>query len=105
MVREATEVVEDGPGSGQLGVEAAPGGFYVVEVGAGPAAHPVDDGARGLTSLGEAVVDAGWDLGMDRAVHQAVALQVAQGLGEHLVADALDPGVEFGEAQGPLRGR
>lgn len=41
---------------------------------------------------------------MHRAGHQAVALQAAQGQGEHPAADALDAALQFGEPDGAVRG-
>jgi len=39
---------------------------------------------------------------VDGASHEPVALQLAQGDGEHALADAIDPPAQLGEAQCPV---
>lgn len=43
-----------------------------------------------------------WDGGVDGAVEEAEVLQPAQGLGEDLGADALEPALELSEPLRPL---
>jgi len=47
---------------------------------------------------GEAVLDAGWNLGIDRAFDQAIALQVVELPGEHALAHAGDRPTKLREA-------
>lgn len=82
------------------GVEAAAGGLDVTEVLVGPAAHSVDRRPKALARPGEGVFDPRRHGGVHAALDQTVALQHAQILGEHLVADALDLVPQLAEAQG-----
>src|SRR3954470_14066317 len=88
------------PPTAPSGVEAAAGGLDVAEVLVGPAAHAVDRGSQGLARLGEGVLDPRRHGGVHHPLDQAVALQHAQVLGEHLVADTLDLVAQLTEAQG-----
>jgi hypothetical protein len=48
---------------------------------------------------GEAVLDAGWNLGIDRAFDQAIALQLVELPGEHALAHAGDRPTKLREAK------
>lgn len=69
---------------------------------------PDPDTAEGLAEReaegGEVVFDAGWDDGKDGAGDEAVGLHLAEGLGEHFLADATDEIAETGEAEAAVLG-
>jgi hypothetical protein len=50
--------------------------------------------------MGSRVADLGWDLGVDLAVHQSVALELTQLQGEHLLGDRGDVPAQFTETAG-----
>ena len=54
-------------------------------------------------AVGEAVLDAGWNLGIGRAEDEAVGLQRLQRAREHLLADALDVAPEGSPALRAVR--
>ena len=97
----------DAPGSEDSGglvvlavvVGGAGCGDFVLVV-FGPVDEGLDGGVEGGAEGGEGVVDAWGDDGVDGAGDEAVAFELAEGDGEHAVADALDVAVEFGEAEG-----
>ena len=96
-------------------VVALAGLLQLGQVGAGPLAegpHGLDERVPQLRQL---VFGAGRNLGIDMARDQTIALQLAQGLGEHLLADAahlpvqvpvalLAAGEEVDQQGGPLVG-
>ena len=53
--------------------------------------------------LGESVVDLGGNRGVDRAVHQPVALQTPHRQGEHALRDAADGALQLTETQWTVR--
>ena len=53
--------------------------------------------------LGEPVVDLGGNRGVDRAVHQPVALQTPHRQGEHALGDAADGALQLTETQRTAR--
>jgi hypothetical protein len=55
-------------------------------VGLGPTGERPDLAGGLLAQLGERVVDTGRDYGVRLAVHEAIALEGLEGLGEHLLA-------------------
>ena len=65
-----------------------------------PAAEAVQGFDESAAETGEGVFDLGRHDGVDGAPHEAVALEAAQGLGEHFLGDAadlaLEPGVTLG---------
>jgi len=60
--------------------------------------------AEAVAERGEAVVDVWGDDGVDGAGDEAVGLHLAEGLGEHLLADVADELAELGEAEGAVFG-
>lgn len=53
--------------------------------------------------LGEPVIDLGGNRGVDRAVHQPVALQASHRQGEHALRDAADGALQLTETQWTVR--
>jgi len=54
---------------------------------------------------GQAVVHTGWHLGMNGAGQNAIPLQIAQVIGEHLLADAIERTLQIGETPRARRQR
>jgi len=69
-------------------------------------ADPRTDAANGLSQAlaqrREAVVDARRDGSVHAPRYQTVAFQLAQGLGQHLMADAANPPLQIRKAHFPL---
>lgn len=67
---------------------------------------PVSEGGEGLTEgvaeCGEFVLNSWWHLVVHGAEDNSVALEVAQGFGEDLSADAIDGLAESAEPQWPM---
>ena len=74
----------------------------VAEVVEGPADEVVDVGQERTGAVGEFVFHAGRHLGVGVAQHEAVGFEVAQDLGEHLLRDVGDGGLDGLEAHGLL---
>lgn len=71
----------------------------------GPSAGRVDWNEQRLAQCREVVLDAAWRRGQRAAGDQAVGLQSAQGLGEHLRADSADVLAQLAVAVRPLAER
>src|SRR2546429_5218970 len=73
------------------------------------AVRPCGERDQGLVQLpghlGRGVLDLRWDGRVHGTGDQAVALQIAQGKGEHPAADPLDGAFQLGEPYRPLGGR
>jgi len=87
------------------------GGFVGVEVVAGfryfrqvrrPLGERVEERGEAAAERADVVLDAGRDLRVVRAGDQAVALQLAQALGEHLRRDHPDPPLQLDEPLPPV---
>jgi channel protein (hemolysin III family) len=81
------------------------GGQYVIHVRLGPGFQGADQIEQTHTEFRQRVVDSGRDDRVHGSRDQAVALQSAQRLGEHLGAHPVDPFRQLGVALRPLRER
>lgn len=68
----------------------------------GPAAEAVQRFDESAAEPGEGVFDFRWHNRMDGAPNEAVALEAAQGLGEHFLRDAADLALELGITLGAV---
>src|SRR3954447_12367015 len=64
-----------------------------------PLDQAVDGLLEGLAEDGQLVIDSGWDDGVHRALDEPVALQLAEGQGEHALADPVDLAEQLAETQ------
>lgn len=84
--------------AGILLAVAEDGGHVVL----GPVGEGADDGEEGAGTVGQGILDAGRDFGIDRAADVAVGLEGAEGAGEHFLRDVGDATAQDGEAEALL---
>src|SRR5262245_63622807 len=82
-------------------VVAGPGAGDVVPVVAGPVDQRGDRVEQAGAQPRELVVDPGWHHGVHRAGDEAIPFELAQGEGEHPLADAVDLPAQLAEAPHP----
>ena len=75
----------------------------VLPVSQGPVGQRPQQMRQARPHLGEPVVDLGGNRGVDRAVHQPVALQTPHRQGEHALGDAADGALQLTETQRTAR--
>ena len=68
----------------------------------GPHPDAAESAAEAETEIGELVLDARRDDGVDGSGEEAVRFHLADGFGEHFLADAADEFGEPGEAEGSV---
>lgn len=85
-------------------MEGSPGLFDSVVVFFGPDPDAAEGLAEAQTQIGQGVVDVRGDNGVDGALDEAIAFHLAEGFGEHLLADAAGQLAELGEASGAVFG-
>ena len=71
-------------------------------MGLGPVPHPAKGFAEAAAEVGQPIFDLGRDDREHLSVDEPVALHRAQGLRQHLLADAGDQPRELGEAAGAM---
>src|SRR5205823_10449788 len=81
------------------GIHESGGTQDLLGVDHGPFHQRQQEGGQFAAALGEAVVDPGRDHRLGLPVHQPVALQGPQRLGEHLLTDALRAAAQLAPAQ------
>lgn len=84
-------------------VAAGSGGLDLAVVFGQPLGERADGGPQALAELGQFVLDAWGDLGVDGAGDDPVAFQVAQGEGERVQGDTRGPVVQDAEDNSLVR--
>jgi signal transduction histidine kinase len=78
-----------------------PGLFYLWQVSGGPLAQRREHRRETPAKFGDLVLHPGRYLGVVAALDEAIALELAQPLGEHLRGDGAEPAFQLHEPQGP----
>jgi hypothetical protein len=94
-LRPPSDCCLTGLGAGAVGLEFGEMFFR-------PAAETVQGLDEGAAEPGDGVFDLGRNDGMNGALDEAVALEAAQGLGEHFLGDTADLALELGVTFGAV---
>ena len=78
--------------------------LYRIVIFFGPDPDAAECFAESTAEIGEGVVDVRGNNGVDGPYDEAVAFHLADGFGEHLLADAAGEFAELGEANGAVVG-